>query len=482
MIPAPRTLEKARSCETRVDHDVVGRVPGPCRWLAWVTFAVLCLAPGFAAAAPPLPDAKVDTLNLSVRDMEVTEVFEMLSRSQRANILLSKDVTGPVSVYLYDADLDSAVRAVAEAGGFGVEVRTGSYVVLKRDDVGKDVAGAVTQIRSFKVQYSDPKVTAEILEKHLSRYGQVTVLEDRDLLVVQELPDFMVQLEALINEIDVQPKQILIEAKVLEISLDDSESLGFDWKRLFRADGGEGSFGTQGLSLPKQAGLFFQFANRNLDLALDALTTRGRVRTLSSPKLMALENEEASVIIGDRLGYKVTTTINQVTTESIEFLESGVILRVTPSVDHLGRILLEIHPEVSTGSVDEGIPSKTTTAVNTQLLAGNGQTIFIGGLMKNRTVQNRSGVPGLGRIPFVGRLFSRTEDVNINTETIVLITPRIVDETLWQSFAEQGERVEEVSIELGQRGEETRQVMASTRRVEETLVELSAEEAAVDAY
>lgn len=431
--------------------------------------ALLLLAAPLATAGQPVAGT-ADSLCLSVRNTEIAEVFEMLSRSQRANILLTKDVTGPVSVHLFDVDFDTAVRAVAEASNFAVEVRDGTYVVLKRDEVGKDVPGAVTEVRSFKVQYTDPKVTAEILEKHLSRYGQVTVLEDRDLLVIQELPEFMAQLEALLGEIDVQPQQILIEAKVLEVSLDDSESLGFDWKRLFRAEGGEGSFGTQGLSPPDPTGLFFQFANRNLDLALDALTTRGRVRTLSTPKLLALENQEASVIIGDRLGYKVTTTINQVTTESIEFLESGVILRVTPSVDHLGRILLEIHPEVSTGTVDEGIPSKTTTAVNTQLLAENGQTIFIGGLMRNRTQQNRSGVPVLGRIPFLGRLFSRTEDVSLNTETVVLITPRIVDREMWRRFAAEDQRVAKTGAELEQRGEENERLLADTRRLEEQLL------------
>ena len=103
----------------------------------------------------------------------------------------------------------------------------------------------------------------------------------------------------------------------------------------------------------------------------------GRVRTLSTPKLLALEHEEAEVIIGDRIGYRVTTTINQVTTESIEFLESGIILNVQPYVDRNGRIMMDIHPEVSTGTItNDGMPNQTTTEVTTQLLADDGQTIF----------------------------------------------------------------------------------------------------------
>jgi type II secretory pathway component GspD/PulD (secretin) len=137
---------------------------------------------------------------------------------------------------------------------------------------------------------------------------------------------------------------------------------------------------------------------------------------------------ESSVIIGDRRGYSVTTTINQVTTESIEFLESGVILRVTPSVDENGQVMMDIHPEVSTGVIDPitGIPSQTTTEVTTRMIVPDGSTIFVGGLIKNRIDESKRGVPGIGRIPVIGGLFSNRQFTNTNTETIVLITPTII--------------------------------------------------------
>ncbi len=169
---------------------------------------------------------------------------------------------------------------------------------------------------------------------------------------------------------------------------------------------------------------------------LDTLRTRGRVRTLSTPRLMAIENQEASVIVGDRQGYRLTTTINQVTTESIEFLESGVILRVTPAVDDKDRIRLEIHPEVSTGTVSLGIPSQTTTEVTTHVLVPDGNTIFIAGLIRSTLTESRDGVPVLGDIPGLGLLFSRRERISVNTETVVLITPRIVGDDFTQRVAE----------------------------------------------
>jgi type II secretory pathway component GspD/PulD (secretin) len=126
------------------------------------------------------------------------------------------------------------------------------------------------------------------------------------------------------------------------------------------------------------------------------------------------------------LGYRLTTTINNVTAESIKFLETGVILRVTPSVDNNGHILMKIRPEVSTGTVSAGIPSKSTTQVDTQLVAEDGQAVLIGGLIKSGNGYRRLGVPGLADLPLVGRLFSSVEDTTTATETIVVITPRIV--------------------------------------------------------
>jgi type II secretory pathway component GspD/PulD (secretin) len=133
-------------------------------------------------------------------------------------------------------------------------------------------------------------------------------------------------------------------------------------------------------------------------------------------------------VVGSNIGYRVTTTINQVTTESIEFLDTGIILRVTPSVDRNNRILLEIHPEVSQGVVsDDGIPSKSTTQVSTRMLVPNGKTVFLGGLIKHSVSNSREGIAGLGDLPVIGGLFANDATGLTSTEIVILITPRIVD-------------------------------------------------------
>ncbi|MDH5631897.1 MAG: OmpA family protein [Gammaproteobacteria bacterium] len=390
------------------------------------------------AAGNSIPARRVnsiasDRVTLNLNDVELSEVMAMLSRKHRVNILLSKDVSGKVSLNLYDVGIKQAIHSIARVGGYAVESKGGSYFIVNPSDAGKNGHGGVTKLQSFKVQYSKPKSIESILKNHLSRYGKITTLEDRNLLVIEELPEYLASIGKLIRELDRQPKQILIEAKILEVILDDSETFGVDWTRLFDSGDRVRTYGAQGLSLPGSPGFFLDLVTPKMDLALSALSSDGRVRTLSTPKLLALENQEASVIIGDRIGYKVTTTVNQVTTENVQFLESGVILKVKPSVDEDGRVMLDIHPEVSTGSVSEGIPSQSTTEVTTQLLVPDGKTVFIGGLMKMRLSESRSGVPILGRIPLLGRLFSAHEKTSINTETVVMITPHVIetDRTGW---------------------------------------------------
>lgn len=381
--------------------------------------------PAMAVAAARADTATQGTVSMRFHEVSLQEVFDLLSRIDRVNIVLGKGVAGNVSINLYDVRVPQAIRAVAQAAGYEVEQRNGDYFVLDRQDAGRDAASINTVIRTYKVQYSNVKQVVEILGKYLSRQGKVTALPERNLLVVEDAPSFHDRVSKLLAAIDVEPKQIMIEAKILEISLDQSENFGVDWTKFFSADG-RNNFGTAGLAQRNGAGLFFNLVNRNLEVFLSALAGKGRVHTLSTPKLLALENHEASAVIGERVGYKVTTTINQVTTESIQFLETGVILRVVPSIDQRGRVLLNIHPEVSSASVSAGIPSKKSTEVTTQLLCEDGQSVFIGGLIKRMTSTRRNGIPVLGEIPGVGALFSSNEELGSSTETVVIITPRIV--------------------------------------------------------
>lgn len=369
-------------------------------------------------------------ISMTMKDADLADVMDMISREQRVNIFVSTDSVEEVSFSLYDMTLPDAIRAIANAAGFAVEHYNGNYFIVDRNEAGKYAPDSITQVRSFELQYVSVEEMQSLLSPYLSDYGEITTFEEKNIFLIQDTPEFLQRTAALVRQIDKQPAQILIEAKILEVTLTNEDSSGLDWTHIINNDGGTGAFGAQGLNNPTSAGLFFTYSNSNISAALDALTSQGRVRTLSSPRLLAVEDQESSVIVGDRRGYSVITTINQVTTESIEFLESGVILRVTPSVDANGKVMMDIHPEVSTGVIDPltGIPSQSTTEVTTRMIVPDGQTIFVGGLIKHRIEESKQGIPVVSRIPGIGRLFSSRENNKTNTETIVLITPTVLGE------------------------------------------------------
>ncbi|MDB5728077.1 MAG: uncharacterized protein JWQ00_1282 [Noviherbaspirillum sp.] len=402
----------------------------------WMRLLIACALAAQPLVAGAQRDARPDgDLSFAFRNAPIAELFEMLSRRERVNIMLSPGVTGNATVNLYDVSLRQAIHAIAESAGYGVDERAGAYLILDKKESAARLDLVNMEVKALRIQYSNPKAVAEIAAKYATRGGKVTLLEERRTLVVEDTPEVIARIERLLREIDRQPLQIMIEAKILEVTLDDSENFGVDWTRFFNSGAGSQG-GTRGLADRNTPGLFFNIVNRNIEVHLNALSNKGRVHTLATPKLLTLENQEAVTNVGDKIGYRLTTTINNVSTESIQFLETGVILRVVPSVDVDGRISMKIRPEVSSGTVSGGIPSKKTTEVTTQLVAEDGQSILIAGLIKNSDGYRKTGVPVLGDLPIIGRAFSTSENLGIATETIVIITPRIVRSTIPDAIQE----------------------------------------------
>src|ERR1017187_1509479 len=146
--------------------------------------------PASAPAAVPSPvliqAEGNDRFTLNFRNIPIEEVFELLSRKDKVNIIVSKGVSGPVSVNLYRVTLKEAIQSVANAGGYWVEVRNGDYVILTKDPSG-ELPGSSLQIKTLKVQYSDTQQIADLLTKYMSRYGKITPLIGRKLVVVEDL-------------------------------------------------------------------------------------------------------------------------------------------------------------------------------------------------------------------------------------------------------------------------------------------------------
>jgi general secretion pathway protein D len=264
----------------------------------------------------------------------------------------------------------------------------------------------------------------------------------RNSLVILATAQDYRMVEAALEKLDVVPLQVLIEASILEVSLRDDLSFGVEWFFRNEINGNENT-GTGALDLGSAGiaalapGFSYSVVNNadQVRLALNALATESELNVLSSPSLMVLDNQTATINVGDEIPVPTRQSIGNLdasspTVNEISFRQTGVTLSVTPRVSNSGLVTMDILQEVSTAASTTTSNIDAPTIQNRQIESvvaiNSGETIVLGGLMQNQQSNGKSGVPGLSRIPGIGRLFGRKVDGSSRTELLVLITPRVV--------------------------------------------------------
>ena len=259
--------------------------------------------------------------------------------------------------------------------------------------------------------------------------------------------DYLVNIEKvrdLIAKVDIAPKQIIIEAKIIDITSSDLKALGVTWNfdylptqggllnRKTRAQ--EELQSTFTLNEQSSAITGGQLAINTLVLkgitigaTLDALISDGKANLLASPSIAVLNGQEARIAIGERFPYKERTQTTSGTTETTKFVDIGTNLRVSAQINDDGYITLKVHPEVSSllASLDAG-PRITTREADTTVRIKEGETLVIGGLIKQSDNETRDRIPILGDLPLIGAAFRRTAKDKEQTELAVFITPNII--------------------------------------------------------
>lgn len=385
-----------------------------------------------------MPDQGLLTLNFYQSDIQ--EVLSALAMEREINIATAQDVSGSVSVHLYEVSLDEALDAITLAGGFRFKKTGGLYYVYKPKETIDPQADRI-QMRIFKFKYADMDKIKEILGG-IKGLRPIQIHEASKTIIVEDTPENLKKIEMIFQHWDQKPKQVLIEAKILEVTLTDDMSFGINWEALLSdVRLGTGGFSTATIPTSEPApspipstgtGLFGNIiaaagTARQFTAAIDLLQTQTNVNTLSTPKILAIHGKPAKVQVGGQQGYRVTTTNVGVATETIEFIDTGTILDITPFVNDDGSILLEVKPEINSASLQGGIPVVSSTIVSTSLMARDGETVFIGGLIRDTKSKTREGLPCFGSIPGLGPFFGRNVQNLGKTELIVLITPTLFD-------------------------------------------------------
>ena len=263
-----------------------------------------------------------------------------------------------------------------------------------------------------------------------------------DTIVVYDFPEKIAEAEKVIKELDVKPKQVLIEATILSALLNEDSDLGIDWN-LMNGERLTGSLTqianlatgtpieTIGFAIPGM-GLQAGFTSGDLVGFITASERVTDVTILATPKILTVNKQQGSLLIGKKLGYnsQTTTTDGGTTTTSVEFYESGTRLVFRPYIGNDGYIRMEIYPKDSSAELNPttGAPDETTTELQANILVKDGESIVIGGLFRNVVSTAVAQVPVLGDIPIVGLLFRGQVDLTQREEVIVMLTPHIIEE------------------------------------------------------
>jgi len=392
------------------------------------SLAVPC-SPSGEPSAPAGDRGEAEPVTISVKNIEIKDLLEMFSRSRGLNIVCGEEVSGKVSLELHGVPFEKALQAAAAMVGCQAVKLDNIYYVNK---IFGNEENTIRKVQAFRLDYAAPEEIEGVVRELLSETGKVTSYVPLRSVVVDDRPDVVERVETIVRNLDVPPRQVLIEARIMEARLSRDMHYGVDWSLLFSPGKGHGEIAVEGFTRPSDMsgeGLFMSWGKGDFVAAIEALEGVEELNTLAAPKLLAVDGTEAEIIIGGELGFRVVTTVENTIMQSVEFLQTGTQLKITPIIASDGNILMKVHPELSNGVIQEDLPSKTTAEVTTDVLIKDGHTLFIGGLIRERREDVLKGIPLLKRIPVLGALFGRTVHSREKTELVTLITPRIVQPT-----------------------------------------------------
>jgi general secretion pathway protein D len=286
--------------------------------------------------------------------------------------------------------------------------------------------------------------------------------EENNALVIKATKGEYAEIEDAIKRLDIVPLQVLVEATIVEVSLTGDLSYGLEW--FFRNNNVlDGNDGIATLDTRGGAGLAAiapGFSYSIIDSAggiravLNTLATDSKVKVVSSPSLMVLDNHSASINIGDQVPVRTSESTNtgtagndSIVTSTIQFVETGVTLEVSPRVSKGGNVVMDIFQSIRTADVTDtssiDSPTINQRQVQTSVAVQSGETIVLGGLIQDDDGRSNSGIPGLRNLPIAGALFGTTTKNSRRTELLVLITPTAVRDS-----AESKEATEELRDKL----------------------------------
>jgi len=330
--------------------------------------------------------------------------------TERGRIIVDKKLNA-----LSITDIESNVSRVAD--------------FIKRLDEGEKI----TKVVSLNFAKAADVSSSGILNKLLTEKGEIKTDARTNSLIITDAEANIKEIEEFVKKIDLPTPQVMIEATILETNSDYTRTLGIDWQIQKKLEEGPSYDAHMALGAGATTGGIFKLGTLNADAfttIIEALETKTDTKILSNPRIATLDNQEAKITVGKRLPILQTTVSQGVVTTTTAYIDTGVTLTVTPQITPDNDVTLQIHPVVSDslGIGAGGAPIIATSEATTTVLVKSGQTVVIGGLLKETKPATVTKVPILGDIPIIGWLFKKrtTGTGEEKRDLMIFITPRVV--------------------------------------------------------
>lgn len=430
------------------------------------------------------PQYTGERLSLNFQDIEVRAVLQLIADFTGLNVVVSDRVTGNLTLRLQNVPWDQALDIILRTQGLDKRITDNVMLVAPAEEIAErerlDAQARrdeeeLAPLRSdyFQINYAKAGDLSALLQSAdatlLSERGNVTIDERTNTLIIRDTESNLAEIRRLINRLDIPVRQVLIESRIVLANDDFSRELGVRFGASARNErdgssrreriGGTlpGGVAQPGTGFPAETdgpglltGTEFRegqlvdlpvtnaagavglsvgrIGDRLLQLELSALETEGRGEIVSSPRVITSNQRTASIKQGVEIPYQEATASGAT---NVSFQEAVLSLDVTPQITPDNRVIMDLEVSKDTiGEVFLGVPSIDTQSVTTQVLVDNGETVVLGGIYERDRRDQVSRVPFFGSLPAIGWLFRNNLRIDENSELLIFVTPRILDESL----------------------------------------------------
>ena len=404
------------------------------RRLAFVFFLSSC---SYSYAAESVPQQ----LTFDFQTIQVSAALQLLADYRGLNLVLNDNVRGSISMRMRDVSWDDAIEYVASSKGLIYTVE-GNFLHVgafpRPGELSPQNSGSYQQPQdtshfgasSYKVSIFKVHniLSSDAIKAFPLDSGESLNFEDGSSVIVARMADErLAEFRTYLSAVDYSRKQVMIEARIVEVDRSYSKNLGVEWGGSIGSGAGTvvGSI-PLGLSSAAVAGFGIVSRSVSLDATLSAMEQLGKGRVISSPRVYTSDRHQAKIIKGSQVPYQQSAGEGST---SISFKEAALSLDVTPFVNEKG-VLLDVilsknEPDYSNAM--NGVPPINTTSLTSRVFSGFGQTVALGGVYSDVESTVTKSVPFFGKIPGFKWLFTSKSTVSTSTELVLFLTPRLVD-------------------------------------------------------